>query len=257
MIVIGTTIAPYKHDDVRQALSWLCAAKHWAQTQDVQFFAALEVDGRGRDVHQAVLDQLKTLPGTSWTFSLNDNAVHVDSENRLVRICTGRNLVSQYAHDIGASHILFVDSDVALPLDALEKLLKVDWPIVGGHVPTYCLDGPLVRCQRRAVGAAQLWEVTVGGQHRLTVDHPLFAEGMDLREHMNTAGFLLVRRALFRQLRWRWDKDAGLTDDPCYHADAARLGYPTWVRHDVVGHHWPPTIGALEHRGHDTKIYAQ
>lgn len=257
MIVVGATIPPYKYDHALQVSSWLVNARATAALSEVTYFAALEIDARGVSVHAPVLDELKTLPSVTWTFSLDDQAHSLNSDNRLARICTGRNLITQYAHDIGASHILFLDSDIAVPAIAIQRLLEVDWPIVGGHVPTYCLNGPSVRCQKIDTDARETWAIDVGGTRRLVADRPLLPDGIDVREHMNTAGFLLVRRDLFRKLRWRWDKDAGLTDDPCYHADACSLGYPTWVRHDVIGRHWPPSIGPVERRGHDMQIYRE
>lgn len=257
MIVIGTTIPPYKYDHALQVSSWLVNARAMAALSDVTFFAALEIDARGPDVHASVLRELKALPSATWTFSLDDHALCLDSNNRLARICTGRNLITQYAHDVGASHILFLDSDITVPAITLQRLLEVDWPIVGGHVPTYCLKGPRVRCARIDTDGDDAWAIEVDGMRRQTTSRPLFSGDIDLQEHMNTAGFLLVRRDLFRVLRWRWDKDAGLTDDPCYHADATRLGYPTWVRHDVIGRHWPPAIGPVEKRGHDMQIYRE
>jgi hypothetical protein len=70
-----------------------------------------------------------------------------------------------------------------------------------------------------------------------------------VQSHMNTAGFLLIAREVFRRLRWRFDLEAGLTDDPCYYRDAKELlGVPTYVRKDVIGRHWPEAIPPLEDR---------
>lgn len=227
MIVLGATCAPYKTDDPLGVLSWLTHAEaiKASHPDGVQVFCALEVDGRGHDVYGPLRQRLDDLGAVVWTFSLDDGARTLTSHGRLVRICTGRNLVTQYGCDSGATHILFADTDVAIPPDALPRLLELDWPMAGGKVPTYCLDGPRV---------------------------PEYA--YDVREHMNTAGFLLVERQLFRRLRWRWDAEAGQTDDPAYHADAVALGFPTFVRHDVVARHHPESIAPLEWRGHDLAL---
>jgi hypothetical protein len=120
----------------------------------------------------------------------------------------------------GASHILHLDADMCPPGDCLPKLLAMRHPLVGGEVPTYNLHGPVVP------------------------EYPF-----PVQSHMNTAGFLLVAREVFRRLRWRFDLEAGLTDDPCYHADACDLlGIPTYVRKDVRGRHWPESIPPLEDR---------
>ena len=226
MILIGATCAPYKADDPGSLLSWLANAEKIQASYEVEFFAALEVDARGLEPLKPLTVELEEIGGSYWTFSVDDGATTIDGRNRLARICAGRNLITQKAHDTGASHVLFVDTDVTLPDDAVLRLLEVDWPVAGLNVPTYCLDGPKVD-----------------------------GYDFDVREHMNTAGCLLVAREAFRRLRWRWDLDEGLTDDPCYHADAAALGWPTRVRHDVQAAHYPPQIGPVEHRGHDLKVY--
>src|SRR5690606_951960 len=67
--------------------------------------------------------------------------------------------------------------------------------------------------------------------------------------HMATAAFVLIRRDLLRKVRWRWDLDAGMSDDPCLHHDALVFhGVETLVRHDCVGRHWPEAIGPIETR---------
>lgn len=231
MIVVGTTLPPFKIGGPEGYwANWLTnAAEIKTSHPNVVFVVALEVDARGLEHFLPLLERLDTVEAYEnriLTFSYDDGAESISSGNRLVRICTGRNLLTQWAVDTGASHILYVDADTAIPGDAIPKLLEVEWPIVGGRVPTYCLNGPVVG------------------------DYPF-----RVTEHMNTAGFLLVARDLFRKLRWRTDPDLGLTDDPCFDADARALGFPTRVREDCVAAHYPPAIGPLEVRGHDLKVY--
>ena len=227
-VVMAATLPAWKMDEDGYWSSWLTHAEQIRDSHPdgVTFLAVLELDARGRAPFTPLLDRLADLDGHVWTFSVDDGAQRIDSRNRLVRICTGRNLATHYAQDVGASHILFADADTIIPPDALPKLLAVDWPVAGGRVPTYCLSGPAVP----------------------GYDFPV-------TEHMNTAGFLLVARQAFSRLRWRLDADAGLTDDPCYHADAAELGWPTRVREDCVAAHYPMAIGPVEHRGHDLTVY--
>lgn len=229
-LVVGTTIPPFKLGGPEGYwANWLTNARAIRDSHpDVYFVVALELDARGTDHFQPLFDRFEAL-GLPWgalTFSYDDGADRITTGNRLVRICTGRNLLTQWAVDNGATHLLYVDADTAIPGDAIPKLLEVDYPIVGGRVPTYCLEGPVVG------------------------DYPY-----RVTEHMNTAGFLLVHRDLFRQLRWRTDPDLGMTDDPCYHADATARGYPTRVREDCVASHYPPAIGPLEQRGHDLVVH--
>ena len=71
---------------------------------------------------------------------------------------------------------------------------------------------------------------------------------------MATAAFVMLTRALFKKVPWRYDMEMGMTDDPCLHFDAEQLGYPTLVRKDCIGRHFPEAIGAIETRGHDMRI---
>ena len=77
-----------------------------------------------------------------------------------------------------------------------------------------------------------------------------------VQAHMPTAAFVLIAREVFNRLRWRADGEAGMTDDPCYHHDAATLlGVEALVRKDCVGIHHPIRIGAIETRGHDMAVH--
>lgn len=226
MIIVGATLAPYVMKNEGTWGSWLHTAEALRSSvgdrndaTEVRFFAALETDARGEKPFAPLIERLDTLGGVHWTFSVRDDATTWNGGSRLHRICTGRNLISHYAMREQASHVLFLDADMCPSSDCLPKLLEMRYPLVGGHVPTYGLRGPRVD-----------------------------GYGYDVQEHMNTAGFLLVERRLFVRLRWRTDIDAGMTDDPCYHADATELGWPTHVRHDVVGAHYPAAIPPIEHR---------
>lgn len=240
MILVAATLAPWKCDG-QEELNWLENAEAMIRDteDDLHFFAALEVDARGLEPYKVLLERLKELPiSTVWTFSIDDDSDEWESGNRLVRICTGRNLITEFAMrnivDPLCTHILHIDSDISAAGDSITKLLEVDWPMVGGDVPAYCLHGPIVPQHPHA---------TYPGTHDFS---------FPVQTHMNTAGFLLLRRDLFRALRWRYDLDAGMTDDPCYEADAKRLGWMTLVRKDVIGIH--PPLASVEDRDVDRKI---
>lgn len=241
-IVVGTTVPTFK------ALSgedtqWLTNAE--AMVEDaltagfsgVHFFVAIEHDGRGISPFAALMERVAEVngieggSGSYWTFSICDHSASIDGHNRLVRICTGRNLIHEFALRSGeVSHVLFLDSDLVVPGDSISKLKEMDHPIVGGDVPSYCLSGPRVR------------------------SYPFKVE-----EHWNTAGFLMVTREIVQRVRWRSDLHPGGTncsDDPCFANDIRDfLGYETHVRKDVVGIHKP--LVELERRGHDLKLIGQ
>jgi hypothetical protein len=236
-ILIATTVAPYKAS-IGEASWWLMNSTKQVENlkaagHDTKFLCVAEVDSRGKEPYRGDLIErfayVGEIPGVStvwWEFRMSTGDVLVDGNNRLKRICTGRNLIQEYATEhADISHILFVDSDLVIPEDAAVRLLEVEWPIVGGDVPAYCLNGPEV-------------------------------EGYEfpVQEHMNTAGFLMVSRQVFTRLRWRWNPDVGMTDDPCYHADAIDAGFGvTRVRKDVVGLH-QATLVPMEQRGYDRRL---
>jgi hypothetical protein len=187
----------------------------------------LELDARGLDPFAPLLDLLADAGGEHWTFHLDDGRTEVTTENRLRHITMGQNLATEYAVSCGASHMLFLAADLEPPADCLPKLLEVDHPMVGGEVSTYCLSGP-----------------DVDGY------------GFPVQAHMPTAAFVLIAREVFNRLRWRADGEAGMSDDPCYHHDAATLlGVEALVRKDCVGIHHPIRIGAIETRGHDMAVH--
>lgn len=223
MILVGTTMAAWKYEGREGAAhAWLLNGEEMIESdKDVAFFAAFEVDARGIAPFQPTIDRLLELHAAGahhvqwWTFSIDDHVDEIDSNTRLVRICEGRNLITDYAMRHRASEILFLDSDTRVQGDCIPKLREVGWPIVGGRVGNYCQHGEVV---------------THHPEHGYPFPFPV-------QRHWNTAGFLWVSRFLFRRLRWRYDLEAQMTDDPCYDLDAGALGYPTLVRHDVNGEH--------------------
>lgn len=274
MILVGTTIAPWKCDG-RQDVAWLDYAEEMrAETkQQVGFMAVLEVDGRGLEPYGQVIERLDDLSGDYWRFAFDDGETVVESGNRLIRICMGRNLVQEYAMrrnqpENNISHILFLDSDISPPADAIPKLLELNRPVVGGHVPIYALGGPSLisdddkRIRRVARRRFAFDDSTAGEQaywdeQNYCNENPWVpapegypAEAL-VQEHWNTAGFLMVRREVFTSVAWHYNLDKGLTDDPAYQAATAAKFGPTWVRHDIEGMHVPIPMVAVGERDGD------
>lgn len=227
-IAVCTTLAAFVMDQVDTWAAWLRTAEQLkADHPDVKFFAAIEVDARGLAPFGPLLDRLAEVGGEYWTYSLDDGRVSVSTANRLRHIVAGQNLASDYATSVGASHMLFLAADLMPPGDAISKLLAMDHPFVGGEVTTYCLHGPKVD------------------------GYPFPVEA-----HMPTAAFVLIRRDLFKVIKWRWDADAGMSDDPAYYHDALTYhGVQALVRKDCVGRHFPESIGPIESRGHDMTVH--
>lgn len=225
-VLVATTIAGYKVlAGVEQYGAWLLPDLR-SEENDVEYFASIETDGRGRDVFAPFIEALDTRGGATWQFSLNTNEQETSGNDRIVRICTGRNLCQEYASRRAFEWILFLDSDVTPPDDIIPKLLEMDHPIVGAKVPTYCLGGPVME---------------------------EYAD-YEVQEHWTTAGCLMVHASIFRRVWWGPDTTLGLTDDPAYQAMViAVTGHRTRVRQDIIALH-PGPIFSVENRGHDLRI---
>lgn len=236
-VVVATTLTNFAMHDEATWASWLINAEAIQQSVPgpVRYFCAIETDARGEDPFRPLCDALSGMDGDWWTFSLDDGRSSVTTANRLRHITAGQNLATDYAlSDPDCTHLLFLAADLEPPADCLPKLLALDHPLVGGHVPTYCLDGPNV------------WE---------SGDVNFVALDADVRQHMATAAFVLIRRDLLRFVRWRWDLDAGMSDDPCLHHDARTFhGVETLVHHGVVGRHHPESITSIETRFPDADM---
>lgn len=229
MIVVGTTLCAFAMSHPLVWGNWLKNAEglQACSPEPLHFFAAIEVDARGLEPFAPLIARLEEVGGSYWTYSLDDGRTEVSTANRLRHITMGQNLVSDFCTTPGISHLLFMAADCMAPDNAIEKLLEVNHPLVGGEVPTYCLSGP--------------W-----------VDNP---KHIPIQNHMATAAFVFISREVFKRLRWRWDAEEGMSDDPAYHFDAKNLlGIDTWVRKDCIGKHYPECIPAIEERGYDLKV---
>lgn len=224
-ILVGSTAAGHKAAHAQPWLGPAEAVRAAATPHQVDFFLAAEMQADGREPRlEAAEARVRQLGGTVWRFMLDDGAERIDGSNRLARICTGRNLVCEYALRSGAEWVLFLDSDVTPPADVLSRLLEMQHPFCGFVVQGYGLAGPTVA----------------------RYPYPVQA-------HWASAGAWFVHRSLLRRFRWLWDPDDGLTDDPATHRLVLQLtGVEQHVRHDVVGHH--PPLMPFERRPGDTAL---
>jgi len=237
-LLVATVVAPFKAQD-GEATQWLETANsiiHDAKETGftkIHWMAAMEMDSRGLSPYSELLSRMddisihEGIELVTWKYAIDDGSERLDTHNRLVRICTGRNLIHEYASRTKPiTHVLFLDSDITPDGDCVSKLIEVDADVVGGHVPAYCLSGS-----------------KIGG-------YPFPVE-----RHWNTAGFLFVRRRVVDKIRWRSSViDSGCSDDPCFNIDAIDAGFEaTLVRKDVIGRH--PDLKELGARGHDLRIH--
>jgi len=228
--VIGTPLVPWKVE-MNEHDAWLQNSEFIIQTfPNVKYFAALELDHRGMEPYLSLVERLKDMGADYWTYTINDFEATVDSNNRWIRIETGRNLVREYAQrgkrsaDLSSNQIihneaiLYLDSDVIMRPEVIEGMFEVDRAMVGVDVPAYNLSGELVNAHPR------------------------------IEEHWTTAGALLVNAPACWDLPWYHNIHMGLSDDPTFQYLGARLYGQTWVRKDLHVDHIGRLIG-VEHRG--------
>lgn len=225
--VIGTPLVAWKVEQ-NEHDAWLSNYDDIKKMfPNVQYFAALELDHRGLEPYREFVNRLNDIGVTYWTYSINDFETTVTSQNRWIRIETGRNLVREYAQRgkvIGEFNehvvydaILYVDSDVIMYPDAIKGMFEIDRSMVGVDVPSYGLTGELVNRNPR------------------------------IEEHWTTAGALLVNAPACWDLPWYHNIHIGLSDDPTFQYLGARLYGQTWVRKDLELFHIGKLI-PVEHR---------
>jgi len=141
--------------------------------------------------------------------------MYVDNaRNDAVRIALGEN-----EHSIGpVSHVLFVDSDMVLPTDGLDRLLAHNKPSVGGlyfgklppFLPVAFMLDPFKRLQAYADNALSR------------------VDGLGM-------GFTLVQTDVFRQMRAHFKDDLwfrageGLGEDVWFYMRLKKMGLETYL----------------------------
>jgi hypothetical protein len=237
--VIGTPLVGWKCDR-NEDMSWLDNRfSIMEKFPNAKFFASFELDDRGLEPFGRVIDALKEVSGEYWTYSINDMQSEVTSQNRWIRIETGRNLIREFAqrkrvmsgHHWGEATpqegivnydaILYVDSDMILQPDLIAGMLEVDHPLVSVSVPAYGLTGKLINASPK------------------------------LEEHWNTAGMLLVNAPAYYDLPWSHNANLNLSDDPTFQSMAERLKRREGVENleDTYGMTWVRKDLQAQHRG--------
>lgn len=225
--VIGCPLVPWKVER-NEHTAWL---EHVQEIKKrfphAKFFAALELDHRPvEESYLGFLHELESIDATYWTYHLNDNEEEVTYSNRWIRIEMGRNLIREFAQRqravvepnwgqqadqtnyINYDAILYVDSDMILTAEMIEKMMEIDKPIVSIDTPAYGLSGRVVNQNPR------------------------------IEEHWNTAGMLWVNSPYFYELPWYHNNFLNLSDDPTFQFLAEKLfGSQTWVRKDLKAIH--------------------
>lgn len=150
-----------------------------------------------------------------WGAEWLPNRKYDQHQVRLPGIVTARNMCIDYALINQATHILFVDSDVIIHEGGVEKLIALNKGLCGGLVPGRGSHSHVnyVFAQKR--GLERKGDL-------LICDH-------------GTAGYMLVSREVFGQLRFRWGDDFEmpqmLSEDPAYALDWWRISGERYIVH--------------------------
>lgn len=158
-LLIATVLVAWKCEK-NEHLDWLIDKEQIKKDfPDAKFFAALETDSTGIHPFMDVLRNLGVVGGEYWTYSINDHIKHVGSQNRWIRIETGRNLIREYAQRktwqedaseqgldpfVEYDAILFIDSDIKLTSDMIKQMIDADKNVVSINFPYY--GGPSIAC---------------------------------------------------------------------------------------------------------------
>ncbi len=117
-------------------------------------------------------------------------------------------------NDKNWTHVLFVDSDVAPPLYALDKLLETGSPVATGIYPLYLADG-------------MYWNISIDGERWLPMHEelPSYSEPFEVRAC--GAGILLVKKEVVTDIGWPYFK---MVYQPKYEnkGSAIKTGEDVW-----------------------------
>jgi len=170
---------------------------------------------------------------TRWAGKWGD-ALRVYAPPYLFPIDLARNVCVREFLKGDWEYLLFVDSDVEPPSNALEVLLAHDRDIVSAMVPTAKKDVE-----------GYLWPIPSAYKRHGKELLPYFGEGLAQVDAVG-AGCLLVKRVVFEKLPAPWFKleyNGNLTEitrgEDFYFSDQARMhGFSIWVDYNVRCSHY-------------------
>ena len=160
----------------------------------------------------------------SWESTWRQRPAYDQDQCRLDGIVMARNMARTYMLRMGATHLLFVDADVIVRPDGLQKLLALDRPLCGGLVPG------------RGAHSHVHYEFGVRGPVPQRPDVVECTHG--------TCGYMLVRRDVLSTLAFRFGTSRetpgkALSEDPAFCSDAFLNGFGRyWIHRGVKAEHW-------------------
>lgn len=164
----------------------------------------------------------------------------------------GRNLIIEAATDNNCTHVLFIDDDIAMKEDSLEKLLEHDVDIVSGLylIGSYPHQPVIFDMADEETGAC-LFSYLEGNEPRLK---PIVCSGF---------GFVLIKMSVFERMEKPYVRLGELDpenwcDDVGFFNRARKVGVQSYCDMDCqVGHMktmivWPNKVDGKWFSGYDT-----
>ena len=134
-----------------------------------------------------------------------------------------RNLIILDALSLGCTHIFFVDDDLKVENDTLQKLYKHNKDIVGGWYPK---KTPIIESA----------SLVSDGESKQGV--PLESTGLIDVDWSLTAGLTLIKTDVFRKINYPWFVTTKKgTEDTYFTARAQENGYKLWLDTEVKAVH--------------------
>lgn len=139
-----------------------------------------------------------------------------------IYIANLRNLAVTMAQRVGATHILFIDSDMRFPEDTLDRLLAHQAPIVAANYVMRTMP--------------ELWVARRRGQSVSSVGQA----GLDLVDSVGF-GAILINMEVFASLSQPWfdtpfDGQQQIGEDLFFCQKATDEGFLVWIDHDLSQH---------------------
>jgi hypothetical protein len=198
-----------------------CDYKSYSLNQCLEAIKAAGIDSillNYEGVISSKIDEVKYVQ--EWRFSgdgKNERKFDQDQNSRLTPICIARNMVMDFFQQTDYDYLLFVDSDVIIPIDTLEKLI-FDNQLRSGLVSGRGIHN----------GAKYLF-------------YPRMTNGVWTMVDYATCGFLLIPREIVFKTRFRWglpqEGGAICSEDPLFGSDCRKLGINWWVNTDLKANH--------------------
>jgi hypothetical protein len=204
-------------------------------------YCNIETTLSGPDFNQKYAEMLKftkqsPLPFDAdiwgWRSTWRKPPEYDQDQRRLYPITIARNMARAYALDQDMDYLLFIDADVIVEPDGLQKLLSLNKPLTGGLVPG--------RGAHAHTKEGRPIYYVFGAE--ATPQDPEFPEAVVCRH--GSCGYMLIRRDLFSTLAFRFgasraNPNQPLSEDPAFAEDAQLNGFGPWYIHkEARARHW-------------------